>query len=206
MNPILLSAFEPFDGASINPSAEVASALGADPPPAVDLETVLLPVETEVAAARLLEVWRRSGSNVVVMLGEARGSATIRLEQVAINLRDFSIPDNAGRRVTDARVVDDGPDAHFATLPIADLLTRLRKDDVPVERSLSAGAYLCNEVSFRMLHESKTAATGSPAVSAGFVHLPSLPEQCDDEDAPSMALEDQVAAVRTILEHLAHGK
>ena len=206
MTRILLSAFEPFDGASINPSAEVASALGAAPPPGVDLETVLLPVETEIAAERLLEVWRRSGSNVVVMLGEARGSGTIRLEQVAINLRDFSIPDNAGRRVTDARVVDDGPDAHFATLPIADLLTRLRKDGVPVERSLSAGTYLCNEVSFRMLHESKTAATAGSSVSAGFVHLPSLPEQCEDADAPSMALGDQVAAVRTILEHLGDQK
>lgn len=206
MTRILLSAFEPFDGATVNPSSEVAARLEVDPPPGVDLKTVHLPVETETAAARLLEVWRRSGSNVVVMLGEARGSATIRLEQVAINLRDFSIPDNAGRRVTEARVVEGGPDAHFATLPIADLLTRLRRDDVPVERSLSAGTYLCNEVSFRMLHEAKTAATGGPSVSAGFVHLPSLPEQCEAEDAPSMALGDQVAAVRTIVEHLGDQK
>ena len=205
---LLLSGFEPFDGATLNPSAEVVAAIRSDPPPGIDLKTVVLPVETDVAADRLLTLRSECDARAVIMLGEARGQPTIRLEHVAINLRDFAIEDNAGSRLVDQPVVTDGPDAHFATLPLRNLLETLRAVGVPVERSLSAGSYLCNELSYRVLHESdRIARAGGPRITAGFVHLPSLPDQATGpgKERPTMPIEDQIIAIRAIIERVAAG-
>lgn len=196
---LLLTGFEPFDGADRNPSAEIVAAIAADPPAGVDLRTLVLPVETGVAADRLIEAHGSHRSDVVVMLGEARGRSEITPEVVAINLLDFSIPDNAGRVVTDAPIVEGGPDAHFATLPTARLVEAARAVGVPTSRSLSAGSYLCNEISYRMLHA--LATDGSTAI-AGFIHVPSLPEQAsrDRPPFPTMGLDTSVAGIRAMIE------
>ena len=70
---VLLSGFEPFGGADRNPSAEIVAAIAAEPPRDLYLETIVLPVETEVAADRLLATWRTGEADAVVMLGEAAG-------------------------------------------------------------------------------------------------------------------------------------
>lgn len=198
---LLLSGFEPFDGADRNPSAEIVAAIAADPPSGVDLRTIVLPVETEIAPERLLAAWRSHRSDVVVMLGEAAGRRELTPEVVAINLRDFSIPDNAGRVVLERPVVEDGPAAYFATLPTSRLVEAARGIGTPAGRSLSAGSYLCNELSYRMLHEAAT--TDAPTI-AGFVHVPRLPEAGSEADTslPSMPLPAEIAGIRAMLETL----
>ena len=198
---VLLSGFEPFGGADRNPSAEIVAAIAAEPPTGLDLATIVLPVETELAAERLLEAWRTSGADAVVMLGEAAGRQAVTPEAVAINLRDFPIADNAGRTVEDRPVVEEGPDAYFATLPIRAMVESIRAAGVPAARSLSAGSYLCNEVSYRMLHE--IAGSGRSAI-AGFVHVPRMSEQLagDANPGPSLPLGSLVTATRAALEAL----
>ena len=196
---ILISGFEPFDGADINPSAEVVESLEKDPPPGIDLATTILPVETGVAAERLLSMIEECGADIVLMLGEARGRSVISIEQVAINLLDFSIPDNAGLQVQDTRIVDAGPDAIFATLPVRALVKALQDQEIPAERSLSAGSYLCNEVSYRVLERSRR-QDGSASPIAGFIHLPSLPSPSNT--GMNMPLDLEVRAVRLIISRL----
>ena len=196
---LLISGFEPFDGAAINPSAEVVESLEKDPHPGIDLATTILPVETGVAAERLLSVIDECDADIVLMLGEARGRSAISIEQVALNLLDFSIPDNVGHQVRDRRIVEDGPDAIFATLPVRALVDALRDQDIPAERSLSAGSYLCNEVSYRVLEQARR-DDGSRSPIAGFIHLPSLPSESGS--TACMPLELEIRAVRTIIARL----
>ncbi|MBQ72799.1 MAG: pyroglutamyl-peptidase I [Planctomycetaceae bacterium] len=200
---LLISGFEPFDGADINPSASVVEALENDPPPGIDLATTILPVETGVAAEHLLSMIDQCGADIVVMLGEARGRPSICIEQVALNLLDFSIPDNAGQQIQERKISPDGPDAIFATLPVRRLVDGLCMQDIPTERSLSAGTYLCNEISYRILEQSRK-QDGSPSPIAGFIHLPSLPSQSAvfEGKIPSMSLDLQIQAVRSIIEIL----
>ncbi len=198
---LLLSGFQPFGGSDRNPSLEIVQAIAAESIPGVDLRTIVLPVETETAAAQLIDAWRSHASDAIVMLGEAAGRAAITPEAVAINLRDFEIADNAGRTVSNQPVIPDGPTAYFTTLPIVRLIESMRTGGVPAHRSLSAGTYLCNELMYRVLHEA--AMTGS-ATRAGFIHVPRLPEQCTDRTPtpPSMSLDLMVSAIRTAIDVL----
>ena len=199
---ILLTGFEPFGGSDLNPSAMVVEALAADPPPNVDLVTAVLAVVGEEAGDRLVRIAEDERPDAIVMLGEATGRAGVTIEQVAINLRDYGMNDNAGNRVSNQPVVDAAPDAYFTTLPVEELVQAIRAIGVPAARSLSAGAFLCNEISYRVLHAEAIAKRRTPA---GFVHLPRVPEQCVDTDAPhaSMEVDRQIDAVRAILETLA---
>lgn len=202
---ILLSGFEPFDGAEVNPSAEIVRAIDLDPPSGIDLATTILPVETGVAAERLLSMVDECGADIVLMLGEARGRSVISIEQVAVNLLDFSIPDNAGRRIRDRAIDDRGPDALFSTLPVRAIVDMLAEEGIPAERSLSAGAYLCNEISYRVLsHLRERVAAGERMSTAGFIHLPSLPDssRAEDESPSGMPLDTGIRAVKSIIEML----
>ncbi|MCP4937610.1 MAG: pyroglutamyl-peptidase I, partial [Phycisphaeraceae bacterium] len=169
---ILLTGFEPFGGSELNPSAMVVEALASDPPADVDLVTVVLEVVGEEAGDRVVELVATERPDAVVMLGEATGRAGVTIEQVAINLRDYGMNDNAGNRVSNQPVVDAAPDAYFTTLPVEELVQAVRAIGVPAARSLSAGAFLCNEISYRVLHAEAIAKRRTPA---GFVHLPRVP-------------------------------
>jgi pyroglutamyl-peptidase len=72
----------------------------------------------------------------------------ISVGRVAINLLDFRIPDNAGNRMNDQPVVSEGPAAYFTTFPVCQILDALKENGIPAELSLSAGAYLCNQVTY----------------------------------------------------------
>jgi pyroglutamyl-peptidase len=167
----------------------------------IDLDVLILPVTTGVAAAKLIDRFEACRPHAVVLFGESAAASAITLERVAINLRDFRIPDESGTVVRDAPVVAGGPAAYFATLPIRELESTLRGIGVPVDVSYSAGTYLCNEVSYALLHH---AATHGAAAAIGFVHLPRLPEQVVDEHPPrpSMSLETTLRAARALIASL----
>ena len=198
---ILLTGFEPFGGSPLNPSASVVEALASDTPADIELATMVLPVIGVEAGDRVVGRVESDSPDAVVMLGEATGRPGVSIEQIAINLRDYRMSDNAGNCTTDEPVVEGGPDAYFASLPVRRLVESIRDIGVPASRSLTAGAFLCNEISYRVLHAN---AISNRRIPAGFVHLHRLPEQCLDADTPhaSMALDRQIAAVRTILQTL----
>lgn len=137
------------------------------------------------AVDELLQAFRRDRPDAVVCLGESGQATGITFERVAVNLRDYRLPDNAGRQVVDQPVVAQGPAAYFATLPVRTMFEAVRERGIHAELSMSAGTFLCNEVMYAALH---WAATEAPATLAGFVHVPRLPEQVAGRDGalPSM--------------------
>ena len=60
---------------------------------------------------------------------------------------------------------------------------------LPCALSYTAGAFVCNDVLYTLLHRCH-----GTTVLAGFIHVPFLPEQAR-EGVPSMPLEDIVRAL-----------
>jgi pyroglutamyl-peptidase len=205
---LLLTGFEPFNHSTVNPSQEVVRRLADDPPAGCELHTAILPVEHQRGPQALLRTLETSHPDAVVCLGES-GRAGLSIERVAINLIDDSIPDNAGERVMDRPAVEGGPTAYFVTLPVRRMQEAILAAGVPVDLSLSAGAFLCNQVAYTLLHY---LATSRPTenIPAGFIHLPRLPEQAAARQSsqpgqgsqPSLDLGTQVRGVQAALKVL----
>lgn len=203
MSPsILLTGFEPFSGSLVNPSAEAVRCLAAEDVPPLRLHTRILPVDAGRAPQLLAEALIALRPDWCIMLGQADGRAALSIERVAVNLCDFRIPDNSGSQVVDEPIAQEGPVAYFATLPVRAMLEAVQAVEVPVELSLSAGAYLCNMVFYTALH---TCHTHALPARCGFVHLPPLPAQAlGKRPIPStMALGTICTGVRAMLQVLA---
>ncbi len=200
---VLLTGFEPFSDFQVNPSAEVVRRLAAEGFPQLQLHTRILPVDAGCAPQLLGEALIALRPDWCVMLGQAEGRAALSIERVAVNLCDFRIPDNAGSKVVDEPIVQGGPAAYFSTLPVRAMLEATQAAEIPVELSLSAGAYLCNQVFYTALHICHTHALPT---RSGFVHLPPLPAQALGKRPipPSMALDTVCTGVRALLQVLAH--
>ena len=159
-----------------------------------------IPTEFDASGAVLHELLEQLRPDAVLCVGQYGGANCIRVERVAVNLRDARIADNAGRQPADEPVVTGGPDAYFATIPTRKIVDALREQDIPAQLSYSAGTFVCNNLLYCALHES---AQRDPAPRCGFVHVPYLPEQAKDGSAPSMSLDLMVKALETAAEVLA---
>lgn len=188
---VLLTGFEPFGGASLNPSQELVRVLSADPPTVVDLRTAVLPVEFGAAADQLLALVHEVAPDVVIATGQAEGRREMSWERVAVNLDDARIPDNAGATRSDESIVHGGPSAYFTTLPVKEMVEAVRAAGVPAGLSLSAGTFVCNHVFYALAHHLR-----DTNVRSGFLHLPLIPEQSAEfPDQPVMPLTDMVTGM-----------
>lgn len=185
---ILLTGFEPFGVHTINTSQKLLENLPDSLENRVELKILILPVDEKLAPERVLAALHIEKPDVIIAFGLASGRSTISLERIAINLLDFRIADNAGIKIEDQPVVEGGPAAYFTTLPIQRILSGLREAGIAAEISLSAGAFLCNQVFYRVMHE---ISTKQLPTKAGFIHLPDLPEGVakSQKKIPSMSLD-----------------
>lgn len=184
---ILLCAFEPFDGATINPSWEAVRVLHGKRIAGHRVQARELPTEFDASLRLLKRAIGEVEPTILFGVGQAGGRAQLSLERVAINLRDARIPDNAGAQPVDKPVIANGPAAYFSTLPLKAMLSALYRAGLPAEISHSAGTYVCNQIAYAMLHWSASRR----GVRAGFMHIPFLPEQAVlQRGAASMAQAD----------------
>jgi pyroglutamyl-peptidase len=196
---ILLTGFEPFGGETVNPSWLAVQGLHhqctSDGSTVVALE---LPCVFQASRQVLAEAVAQYQPHTVLCVGQAGGSAELRLERVAINLVDARIADNAGAQPIDQAIVPDGPAAYFTSMPLKAMRAALHAKGIPATVSYSAGTYVCNHVFYGLMHE---AARNVQLGRAGFVHIPYLPQQAlHHAGAPSMALELVQQALLTVLE------
>ena len=183
MASILLTGFEPFGGAASNSSWEAVQRVAG----IEGLVTAVLPVEFGRASEVLAGLIAEHEPDVVIAVGLADGRVHITPERVAINLEDARIPDNAGAQPRELPVVENGPDAYFTGLPVTAIVDALREQGIPAQASLSAGAFVCNSLMYRLMHS-------VPAgVTAGFIHVPS--ERDMDVNTIARGLEVAVRVV-----------
>ena len=197
---ILVTGFEPFGGEIRNPSAEVVERL-PDRIGGAEIIKRKLPVVRGRSSSVLAEAVENFRPDAVLSIGQAGGRSSITVEQVAVNLDDYRIPDNDGNQPVDEPIVPSGPDGYFCTAPVKEMVTAIQAAGIPAARSLSAGTYVCNHVMYSTLH---LLATQYPGVPFGFIHIPYLPEQVTDKPGqPSMSLELSARAIQTALEVIA---
>ncbi|MGZ5183302.1 MAG: pyroglutamyl-peptidase I family protein, partial [Ramlibacter sp.] len=102
MKTVLLTGFEPFDGAAINPAWEAVRLLdgwegeGASGPFRVEVR--LLPCVFGRAAEALRTFVDEVGPDIAIAVGQAGGRPEISIERIAINIDDARILDNAGQQ------------------------------------------------------------------------------------------------------------
>ena len=193
MTKILLTGFEPFGTASANPSGEIMKQVSGD-----NIVTAILPVAYTRSAERLMQLIAEHNPDVVICFGQAEGRTQITPEKIAINLDDARLADNDGVLRSDEKILDNGPDAYFTTLPVKEFAAAITAKGIPSSVSLSAGAFLCNHVFY--VAQNELAGT---KVRSGFVHVPLMDSQAPEfPGMPTMPLEQMVTAVRAMLEVL----
>jgi pyroglutamyl-peptidase len=184
MKTILLTGFEPFGGARVNPSQEIVRRLDGAVIAGHRVVGAVLPCVFGGAIRELRRRLRATRPVLVICTGQADGRAEITPERVAINVNDARMPDNAGRKPTDTPVVRGGPAAYWSTLPVKAIVQALKRRGIPASVSSTAGTFVCNHVFYALMHElaqqekgARRLRSGHHAVRGGFIHVPLLPEQ-----------------------------
>ncbi|MET8011977.1 pyroglutamyl-peptidase I [Streptomyces sp. NPDC005271] len=196
MTRVLLTGFEPFAGADVNPSWQAVSLAADRPPPGMDVTAVQLSCVFGRALEELDAAVEAADPDLVLCVGQAGGRPGITVERVAINVDDARIADNAGRQPIDEPVVEGGPAAYFAPLPIKACVAAVRAAGIPAAASHTAGTFVCNHVFYGLAH---LIATRRPAVRGGFVHVPYAPEQVLNGAEPSLPAATVAEALRVII-------
>ncbi len=196
---ILLTGFEPFGGSEVNPSILACRKLEGKTFNGFRVEVGETPLRFNEIEQRLVDLMEAHSPSAVVCTGQS-SRACISLERVAINLADASrIPYNCGAKPRDQRIVEDGPAAYFTRLPVRVLLEKLMKAKIPAEISNTAGTFGCNQIFYLLMRYIETDQLEIPA---GFIHVPSLPEQIVEKKLPSMSLDTTVRALEVVVETL----
>ena len=189
MKRLLITGFDPFGGAAVNPSWMAVERLPEQIGECM-LCKLQIPTVFGKAAAAVLETARQFCPDTILCVGQAGGRAAVTPERIGVNIRDARIPDNAGNQPRGEFVHPQGPAAYFSTLPVEAVAQAIRDAGVDATVSNSAGAFVCNDVLYSLLHH-----YDGTAVRVGFIHVPYLPEQ----GAPSMELEQIVRALEAAI-------
>jgi len=192
MKKLLITGFDPFGGEPINPSWEAVKRL---PDRIGDYEIVKMQLPTVFgkAASILLDRAREEKPDVIVSVGQAGGRPAVTPEFVGINQRVARIPDNEGNTPMDQKICEDGPDGLFATVPVRAMVDAMTQAGYPASVSYTAGAYVCNDVLYTLLHHFSGTAT-----RCGFIHVPFLPSQAKNGQ-PSLELESIIHALEAAI-------
>ena len=202
---VLVAAFDPFGGQTINAAAEAARLL-----PERVLNADLVRVEIPTVFAKSLQVlyaaMDREQPEIILGVGQAGGRSGISVERVAINVDDARIEDNEGNQPKDEPIVRNGPVAYFSGLPMKEIVAEITAHGLPAHVSNTAGTFVCNHLMYGLLHRIETQNLN---MQGGFVHVPYTHKQAlDKAGTPSMALGDIAKglelAIQVAVRHAAH--
>ena len=163
---LLITGFMPFGGEDRNPSWEAVHALPAHIGE-WKLVKLLLPVEFGNAARIAIERAEACKADAILSIGLAAGRTSVTPELVGVNVRDASIPDNAGQAFNGDPIRPDGPAAYFSTLPVREMTRAITDAGIPAKLSYTAGAYVCNDLLYTLLDHFSGMQT-----RVAFVHIP----------------------------------
>ena len=200
---ILVTAFDPFGGESINPALEAVK-LMKDHIDGAEIVKLEIPTVFRKSIDKVAEAILKEDPDVVLSIGQAGGRFEVTPERVAINVDDARIPDNEGNQPIDVPIYEDGAPAYFATLPVKAMVEAIKSAGLPSSLSNSAGTFVCNHIMYGVLYQIEKMGKN---IRAGFIHVPFIPEQVARRPAPApcMSMVDIAkaleAAVSAIVKH-----
>lgn len=171
---LLVTGFNAFPGAPVNPTEALVADLLADRASIerrCTLHAEVLDVDYRALPTRLAAIAADFRADIAVHFGLAASARGFRLERLARNCTSLALADNSGWRPTVATICD-GVETHDSTLPLDVIHDRLVDAGLPVEWSDSAGDYLCN---YLFYHARAGLVSGYEPAMAGFVHVPPFP-------------------------------
>ena len=189
---LLITGFDPFGGEIINPAWEAVKLLPDQIGPSI-LRKLEIPTVFELASKTVADAADEFCPDVILCIGQAGGRSAITPERIGVNIRDAKISDNAGNQPVGEFCRPKGPAAYFSTLPVQAMAEAICRVQVLGQVSNSAGAFVCNDVLYCLLHR----YAGTP-VRVGFIHVPYLPQQ----GSPSLPLADTVRGLEAAISAL----
>lgn len=187
---LLITGFDPFGGGAVNPSWLAVAQLPEEIGDFV-LCKLAIPTVFGLAAQTVIHKAEEFRPDVILCVGLAGGRDAVTPERIGVNIRDARISDNAGNQPSGEFIVPDGPAAYFSTVPVKEMAAAIRAAHIPGAVSNSAGAFVCNDTLYSLLHH-----YAGTDVKVGFIHVPYLPEQ----GSPSLPLERTAAALTAAIE------
>jgi pyroglutamyl-peptidase len=157
--PVLVGAFEPFDGRTRNRSWQIVQRLPARP----GLEKLQLSVDLDRLRQALVPQFQRR-PHAILLLGESPARTTC-VEQLAINLFDADRSPAAQLRSPTLPISAGGPLALRASWDARAVAASLHRLGIPAVASFHAGSFACNAALYLALQAEVT-----PRV--GFLHVP----------------------------------
>ena len=186
---LLITGFNPFGGEKINASWEAVKQL-PEQIGKFSIRKCMIPTEFCRGAQTVLDAAKEYQPDVILCIGQAGRRGAVTPEQVGVNFRNARIPDNAGMQPREERIVPDGPDRYFATVPVEAMVEAIGATGCPAAVSKSAGSFVCNDVLYSLLHHYH-----DTLVQVGFIHVPRIPEQGE----PNLPLEMIAAALQAAI-------
>ena len=170
---ILVTAFEPFGGDSVNASMAALEALPdtvAVNGQTVQIEKAGIPVVFGQCGQVLDRVLEKTCPDGVICLGMATGRGQITPEVFAVNARYAHAADNAGQMYSALAYCDPaGQTAYRTTLPAEAMVHRMTEAGIAAGLSFTAGTYVCNDLFYHLM--------ASVSVPAGVIHVPQAAEE-----------------------------
>lgn len=193
---ILLTAFEPFGGETVNPAIEAVK-ICKDEILGASIHKLILPTAFREAYSKAFEEIEDLDPDIVLSVGQAGGRSAISLEFVAINYMEARIEDNKGFRPKGESIFEDGKNAYFTNLPIKNMICEIRAAGIPATISYSAGTFVCNELFYSILYY---AEREDKKYKAGFMHVPYAGSQVlDKANMPFMNTKDMAIAIEAAI-------
>ena len=192
MKKLLITGFDPFDGATVNPSWEAVKLL-PDTIGTYQLHKLQIPTVFGLAFDSILAEAQQIQPDVIISVGQAGGRPAVTPERIGINIRDARICDNAGNSPKDEPIIPGAPDGYLSTLPVKAMIAAIQESNLPAAISNTAGTFVCNDVLYSLLHH-----YAGTDVRCGFIHVPYLPQQ----GTPNLPLEDTAKALAAAISAL----
>jgi pyroglutamyl-peptidase len=176
---ILITGFDAFDTADVNPSQQAVERVDAGLLRSAGVPESVI-AKTHTLATCCNEAWFKVQAEVsalggdgedfaVVMTGFAGNRNKICLERFALNTRAYRIDDNQGHKWQDEHIDPDAPDAIRCKLPLFELMDSLNSDGFQADISNYAGTFVCNETYFRAMQKWQNQPNCKGII---FVHIP----------------------------------
>ncbi len=189
LKKLLITGFDPFGGEAVNPAWEAIKLL-PDQIGNYTLHKLQIPTLFGIGAQTVLDAAHTIEPELILCIGQAGTRSAVTPERIAVNIRDARIPDNGGNQPRGERVVSEGPAAYFATVDVMTMAQAAEAQGYPATVSNSAGAFVCNDVFYTLLHIYHNTDT-----KVGFIHVPWLPEQ----GTPALPLDQTASALKAMI-------
>lgn len=167
---ILVTGFGPFFDNKKNPSKDLVLWLSKTfkDHSQIKLHSLILKTEFESAYQTLRSKIDELKPDLVIAFGLKANACGFELESTARN-QTGNIEDEAGFNPCGIPINSKGPKTLRSTLPLEKIRSALKRKNIDVRISKSAGKYVCNDLFYRLMqdvHKNKIVPV------AGFVHLP----------------------------------